>query len=83
MFLQARDGGLRLQARDGGLRFKMELAFLIDFGICWFILSSNLWDVRPTYRLSQWHEYSYFSLHFSFLISDDLLPMSVRRKASR
>ena len=35
-----------LQARDGRLRFKMELAFLIDFGICWLILSSNLWDVR-------------------------------------
>ena len=26
-----------LQARDGRLRFKMELAFLTDFGTCWFI----------------------------------------------
>ena len=38
-----------LQARDGRLRFKLELAFLIDFGICRLILSSNLWDVLSSH----------------------------------
>ena len=28
---------------------------VIDFGMCCLICSSKRWDVRPTYRLSQWH----------------------------
>ena len=36
-----------LQARGGSVRFWVELAFLIDLGTSWLILSSSLWDVRP------------------------------------
>ena len=28
----------------------------IDLGTCCLILSCSIWEVRPTYRLSQWYE---------------------------
>ena len=44
-----------LQWRAGSMRFWKEAQEWIDFGTCCLILSCSVWEVRPKYRLSQWH----------------------------
>ena len=38
------------------------LSLLMHLGMCWLILSCNLWEVRPTYRQSQRHTYWYTTI---------------------
>ena len=45
-----------LHRRTGSKRFWEEEQEWIDLGTCCLILSCSLWEIRPTYRLSQWHE---------------------------
>ena len=45
-----------LHRQAGSKRFREEEQERIDLGTCGLILSGSLWEVRPTYRLSQWHE---------------------------
>ena len=45
-----------LHRRAGSKRFWDEELERIDLGTCYLILSCSLWEVRPTYRQSQWHE---------------------------
>ena len=45
-----------LHQRAGSKRFWEEEQERKDLGTCSLILSCGLWEVRPTYRLSQWHE---------------------------
>ena len=45
-----------LHRRAGSKRFWKEEPEQIDLGTCRLILSCSLWEVWPTYRLSQWHE---------------------------
>ena len=44
-----------LHRRAGSKRFWEEEQERIDLGTCCLILSCSLWDVRPTYRMSQWN----------------------------
>ena len=46
-----------LHRRAGSKRFLEEEQEQIDLGTCCLILSFSVWEVLPTYRLSQWHEY--------------------------
>ena len=45
-----------LHRRAGSKRFWEEEQERIDLGTSCLILSCSLWEVRLTYRLSQWHE---------------------------
>ena len=45
-----------LHRRAGSKRFWEKEQERIDLGTCCLILYCSLWEVRPTYRLPQWHE---------------------------
>ena len=53
-----------LHRRAGSMRFWEEEKERIDLEMCCLILSSNLWERRPTYRLSQWHANGYNTMLF-------------------
>ena len=50
-----------LHRRAGSKRFWEKEQERIDLGTSCLVLSCSLWEVRPTYRLSQWHEMTCFS----------------------
>ena len=45
-----------LHRRAGSKRFWEKEQERIDLGTCSLIRFCSLWEVRPTYLLSQWHE---------------------------
>jgi len=45
-----------LHSHFGWMRVWKHAAFLIDFGVSCLILSCSLWEVQPTFWLSQWQE---------------------------
>ena len=45
-----------LHLRAGSKRFWEKEQERIDLGTSCLILYCSLWEVRPTYRLFQWHE---------------------------
>ena len=45
-----------LYRRAGSKHFCEEEQKRIDLGTCCLVLLQRLWEVRPSYRLLQWHE---------------------------